>query len=65
LVSKPIRRAFRDQEPAGRPLSPDAIEDFDSIAGVYPALLRKIAPAANVEVTLQDGARLVQDVRLR
>ena len=41
------------------------VEDFDSIAGVYPALLRQIAPTATATVDLRDGDALTTTVRIK
>lgn len=50
--------------PAGR-YRLAVVEDFDSLAGVYPELLRRIAPTATTDVTLRDGDALVQNVRIK
>ena len=50
--------------PAGR-YRLAVLQDFDSLSGVYPALLRQLAANPAVEVSLADGGKIVQDLLIK
>ena len=41
------------------------LEDYDAAAGLYPDLLRQLVAASSIVVTLTDGEKKVQDLRVR
>jgi hypothetical protein len=41
------------------------LEDYDAAAGLYPDLLRQLSAASSIFVTLTDGEKKVQDLRVR
>jgi hypothetical protein len=42
-----------------------AVDDFDAVAGVHAGLLRQVAPASTNLITLAEGERKTQDLKVR
>jgi hypothetical protein len=68
------RNAAVEIDPQGRFTFPNlpagryrlaVVEDFDALAGLPAVLLRQLAGMPTVDVTLTDGAKVVQDVRIK